>query len=64
MPHSQRFQGKACLVTASTSGIGKAIAERLASEGGNVFICSRKARAVQETVEELRAKQLSVQGCT
>jgi dehydrogenase/reductase SDR family protein 4 len=38
----KRFEGKVCLVTASTAGIGYATAERMAQEGGHVFICSRK----------------------
>lgn len=29
-----RFKGKVCLVTAATMGIGLAIAERMAKEGG------------------------------
>lgn len=32
-----RVEGKACVVTGSGSGIGKAIAERLAEEGGKVL---------------------------
>ena len=32
-----RVEGKACVVTGAGSGIGKAIAERLAEEGGRVI---------------------------
>ena len=45
-----RYQGKICLVTASTMGIGLAIAQRMAQEGGHVIICSRKQKNVSEAV--------------
>ena len=37
-----RLEGKVAIVTASTAGIGLAIAERLCSEGAKVVISSRK----------------------
>ena len=49
----KRFEGKVCLVTASTAGIGLAIAERMAVEGGNVIICSRKQENVDEALVKL-----------
>lgn len=38
----KRFIGKVALVTASTQGIGFAIAERIGLEGASVVISSRK----------------------
>ena len=48
-----RFEGKVCLVTGSTAGIGLAIADRMAQEGGNVVICSRKQDKVDEAIKSI-----------
>ncbi|MCM3548854.1 SDR family oxidoreductase [Alkalihalobacillus clausii] len=47
---------KTALVTGSTRGIGKAIALELAKEGVHVLINGRNQEAVQQTVEEIKAK--------
>jgi NAD(P)-dependent dehydrogenase (short-subunit alcohol dehydrogenase family) len=41
--------GRVAIVTGSSRGIGRAIAERLAEHGANVVISSRKAEACAET---------------
>ena len=46
-----RFTGKVCLVTGAGSGIGRATAERLAAEGGQVVVIDRDEKGGQETVE-------------
>ncbi len=50
-----KLAGKNVLVTGATRGIGRAIVERLASEGANVAICARHSEAVSETVAALAA---------
>lgn len=50
------------VVTASTQGIGLAIAERLGREGAAVVISSRKQKNVDDAVEGLRAKGITVVG--
>ena len=50
------------MVTASTAGIGLAIAERMAQEGGIVHICSRKADNVTKAVNDLKTKGLTIHG--
>lgn len=46
---------KTALVTASTSGLGKAVARTLADEGANVVINGRHETRLDDTVEELTA---------
>lgn len=47
--------GRVAIVTGSTRGIGKAIAWRLAREGANVIVSSRKSDVCREVAEEISA---------
>ena len=51
----QRLTGKHALVTGGGSGIGRAIAVRLAAEGAHVTVLERSAADGEATVAEIRA---------
>ncbi|XP_008156706.1 dehydrogenase/reductase SDR family member 4 isoform X3 [Eptesicus fuscus] len=53
---------KVALVTASTEGIGLAIARRLAQDGAHVVVSSRKQQNVDRAVAALQGEGLSVTG--
>ncbi|KAL3860084.1 hypothetical protein ACJMK2_010252 [Sinanodonta woodiana] len=57
-----KLSGKVAIVTASTDGIGLAIARRLAEDGAAVMVSSRKQQNVDSAVKELRDKSLTVSG--
>jgi 3-oxoacyl-[acyl-carrier protein] reductase len=58
----RRLEGTPCVVTGAARGIGLAIAERLAAEGGRVALWDVSARRLEPAVEGLRAAGLDVYG--
>ncbi|KAK3086802.1 hypothetical protein FSP39_023634 [Pinctada imbricata] len=59
---AKKLAGKVAIVTASSDGIGYAIAERLGMDGAKVMISSRKQKNVASALEKLKAKNLDVDG--
>lgn len=53
-------EGKVCVITGATSGIGLSTAERLAEAGATLVIGARKLERLTEVAEELRAKGAKV----
>ena len=57
-----KMKGKVAIITASSTGIGKGIALKLAQEGCSVIISSRDQKNVTETTNELREKGYEADG--
>lgn len=57
-----QLKGKKAVVTGSTRGIGRAIADLLADEGADVAICARNEAQVSEAVAALKAKGVNAFG--
>lgn len=56
---SKRLEGKICVVTASSDGIGLAIARKLGFEGAKVVVSSRKQANVDEAVKSLKSQGIA-----
>jgi NAD(P)-dependent dehydrogenase (short-subunit alcohol dehydrogenase family) len=50
----EHMQGKICLVTGATSGIGRVTAQALAEQGATVVLVARDAARAQATVAEIK----------
>ncbi len=57
-----KLENKVIVITGSTRGIGRAIAEACAREGGKVVICSRNKENVKETCDSLVKEGFTVTG--
>lgn len=58
----QKLDGKVAIVTASTDGIGLAIARKLAQDGAKVVVSSRKQVNVEKAVQNLKSENFEVTG--
>jgi len=58
-----RLDGRLCLVTGSSQGIGLTLAQGLAEHGASVVLNGRDRGKLQGVSEQLRSKGLKVQAC-
>jgi 3-oxoacyl-[acyl-carrier protein] reductase len=56
------LKGAKVLITGSTKGIGRAIAETFAAEGADVGVCSRNLAEVESTTAALKANGIAAYG--
>ena len=61
---SANLEGKVAVVTGSTRGIGRAIADVLAIQGAEVIVTGRSKDDVARVVEELTGSGLAARGTT
>ncbi|MFW5769980.1 MAG: SDR family oxidoreductase [Spirochaetota bacterium] len=50
------IEGKTAVVTASSRGLGRAVADSLAAEGVNLAICARNKEQLSRTADEIKKK--------
>ena len=50
------LKGKVALVAASSKGLGRAVAEELATEGADLVLCARGKDTLEQTAESIRTK--------
>ena len=55
MAQGSGFTGKRCFLTGAASGIGRATALKLASEGAELYLTDRDAEGLEKTVADARA---------
>ncbi|CAG9329066.1 unnamed protein product [Blepharisma stoltei] len=58
----KRYENKVCVITASATGIGLAIAKRMGQEGGKIVISSRNQKHIDAAVDELRKEGITAEG--
>ena len=58
----KRFENQSAIITGGAEGLGKGIAERIASEGGSVFLFDINQPMLEKTIQEFKNKGFDVEG--
>lgn len=58
----KKLRGKAALITGGSRGIGRAIAAAYADAGASVFICGRNPADLNDSLREIRASGVEIDG--
>lgn len=58
----KRFEDQVAVITGSADGLGKAVAFRIASEGGHVVLFDRNSGLLERTVQEFNESGISATG--
>ena len=54
MAEDKSLQGKVCIVTGATKGIGRGIAMQLGQHGAKVYITGRSAELLEDCKQEIK----------
>lgn len=58
----QRFQGQVAVITGGADGLGKAIAARIAHEGGTVALIDLNKSKLESTIQEFKSQGFAAEG--
>ena len=58
----KRFENQTAIITGGAEGIGRGIAERIASEGGKVFLFDINQSMLEKTIQDLKSKGFVAEG--
>jgi len=58
----KRFENQSAIITGGAEGLGKGIAERVASEGGKVFLFDINQPMLEKTIQDFKNKGFDVEG--
>jgi len=51
--NTNRIKGKIAFISGASSGIGRAVAEKLAQMGANLILCARRAEVLAQLKDQL-----------
>ena len=58
----KRFENQSAIITGGAEGLGRGIAERIASEGGKVFLFDINQSMLEKTIQDFKNKGFDAEG--